>query len=265
LEPETGWHCSHFFYRFRREQTREFSHGEISKFCELLDPTSSLACARQQSYIIVGHKADFGVMAMGPDPLQINHLHQRLLMAFGDVLECTWSFISISEISEYVPTESQFAEGLMREGLDPNGAEFKQRLAAYVDRLPIMNQQRLKPNIPDWPAACFYPMNKSRAVGSNWFTEPFSHRALLMAEHGRSGMSFMGRVSQLITVGVGLDDWEWLVTLWGKNPQYLKDIVYKMRFDEASARYAEFGPFYTGYRASGSEILLHCGKGQSSS
>ncbi len=80
----------------------------------------------------------------------------------------------------------------------------------------------------------------------------------MMAEHGRSGMAFMGRVSQLITVGVGLDDWEWMVTLWGRNPQYLKDIVYKMRFDEASAKYAEFGPFYAAYRASAEEILKHC-------
>jgi chlorite dismutase len=26
----------------------------------------------------------------------------------------------------------------------------------------------------------------------------------------------------------------------------LKDVVYTMRFDQASALYAEFGPFYTG-------------------
>jgi len=34
--------------------------------------------------------------------------------------------------------------------------------------------------------------------------------------------------------------------------------VYTMRFDEASARYAEFGPFYTGYVATPAEILTHC-------
>jgi chlorite dismutase len=79
-----------------------------------------------------------------------------------------------------------------------------------------------------------------------------------MIEHARSGMAFAGRVSQLITVGVGLEDWEWGVTLWASNPEYLKEIVYKMRFDEASARYAEFGPFYTGYVSSVGEILAHC-------
>jgi len=59
-------------------------------------------------------------------------------------------------------------------------------------------------------------------------------------------------------VSVGLDDWEWGVTLWARRPDFLKEIVYKMRFDEASARYAEFGPFYTGYVASAAEILAHC-------
>ena len=79
-----------------------------------------------------------------------------------------------------------------------------------------------------------------------------------MIEHARSGMAFAGRVSQLITVGLGFEDWEWGVTLWAANPEYLKEIVYRMRFDEASARYAEFGPFYTGYVASAAEILAHC-------
>jgi chlorite dismutase len=80
----------------------------------------------------------------------------------------------------------------------------------------------------------------------------------MMAEHAKSGMKFAGRVSQLITVGIGLDDWEWGVTLWAGNPQYLKDIVYRMRYDEASARYAEFGPFYTSYVVSPQEMLDHC-------
>jgi chlorite dismutase len=31
-----------------------------------------------------------------------------------------------------------------------------------------------------------------------------------------------------------------------------------MRFDEASARYAEFGPFYVGYATSAEQVLQHC-------
>ena len=32
-----------------------------------------------------------------------------------------------------------------------------------------------------------------------------------------------------------------------------------MRFDEASARYAEFGPFYTSYIMSPAEMVDQCG------
>ena len=30
------------------------------------------------------------------------------------------------------------------------------------------------------------------------------------------------------------------------DPLVFKKLIYEMRFDEASARFAEFGPFYTG-------------------
>jgi chlorite dismutase len=121
-----------------------------------------------------------------------------------------------------------------------------------------MNRQRLTPEFPPYRATCFYPMNKKRKTGENWFTLPKEERNRLMSEHARSGMAFAGKVSQLITVGVGLDDWEWGVTLWGANPEYLKDIVYQMRFDEASARYAEFGPFLVGYVIDAFSLLKHC-------
>jgi chlorite dismutase len=84
----------------------------------------------------------------------------------------------------------------------------------------------------------------------------------MMSEHAKSGMTFAGKVTQLITTSVGLDDWEWGVTLWARNPQFLKDIVYRMRFDEASARFAEFGPFYTSYIVSAAEMLAHCRVGR---
>ena len=142
--------------------------------------------------------------------------------------------------------------------MDANSPEYQARFKGYADRLFEMNRQRLTPDFPPWPATCFYPMNKKRKVGENWFLLPIEERNKMMAEHAKSGMTFAGRVQQLITVALGLDDWEWGVTLWAANPEYLKEIVYKMRFDEASARYAEFGPFYAAYVSSAAEILSHC-------
>ena len=68
-----------------------------------------------------------------------------------------------------------------------------------------------------------------------------------MHEHGSTGRTFAGRVTQLITGSAGLDDYEWGVTLFAVKPDDLKEVVYTMRFDRASALYAEFGPFYVGY------------------
>ncbi|MCA9190048.1 MAG: chlorite dismutase family protein, partial [Planctomycetales bacterium] len=143
-------------------------------------------------------------------------------------------------------------------GVPAESDAYQAKINAYAAREPMMRKQRLYPDFPEWPATCFYPMNKKRKVGENWFTLPKAERHRMMSEHATSGMAFAGKVSQLITVSVGLDDWEWGVTLWARNPQYLKDIVYKMRFDEASARYAEFGPFYTSYLCDASKMLDHC-------
>jgi peroxiredoxin len=128
---------------------------------------------------------------------------------------------------------------------------------AYAQRLPAMNKQRLYPDFPPLPVTCFYPMNKIRHPLANWYQTPFSERSTLMSEHATSGIKFAGRVSQLITASTGFDDWEWGVTLWGRTPEDIKAIVYTMRFDRASARYAEFGPFYISYVVSPDEALKH--------
>jgi chlorite dismutase len=258
LVPEQGWHCGHFFYRFKRDHLAGLKGSD--EFIEALMPADDQQRPQRiQGYIVSGHKADFAVMVMDPNPLKVDAIHQAIMAGpLGVAIEPTWSFVSMSEVSEYVPSIELYRENMIREGAVPGSADLEARVKAYADRLPLMNHQRLSPEFPNWPAACFYPMNKSRVVGANWFTEPFSLRRELMAEHARSGIAFAGRVSQVITVGVGLDDWEWMVTLWARNPEYLKEIVYRMRFDEASAKYAEFGPFYTGYRATPEEILAHC-------
>ncbi|WP_202617339.1 hydrogen peroxide-dependent heme synthase [Roseimaritima sediminicola] len=261
--PSQGWHCSHYCYRFDRARLAQLTAAQLQAgreaFVAALENDGETRCERLQGYITSGHRADWILMMMDPDPLKIDAIHQRILSGpLGAAIEPTWSFVSMSEISEYVPSVEDYRKRLIAEGEAEGTPTFDAKMNAYERRLPMMNQQRLSPEFPDWPAACFYPMNKSRDVGRNWFTEPFSRRNQLMAEHARSGIAFAGRVSQLITVGVGLDDWEWMVTLWGRNPEYLREIVYKMRFDQASAVYAEFGPFYVGYRAGAAEILQHC-------
>lgn len=164
----------------------------------------------------VGHRCDFAVMALDEDLLVLHRLQVRLRQAgcaFAD------SFVSLTEVSEY-------ARNLTPERARP----------------------RLYPKLPPKgrDAWCFYPMAKRRKVGQNWYVLPFEERERLMAEHGVSGRKFAGRVTQLVTGATGVSDWEWGVTLFAKHPDDLKSVVYTLRYDEASAVYAEFGPFYVG-------------------
>jgi chlorite dismutase len=263
LVPHEGWHCLHLFYRFDRAGLRQLSPEEhaagVRELIAALDPQGPEATVRLQTSIVSGHKGDFALMLLDPDPIKIDAIRQRLAAGpLGHCLVPTYSFVSLTEVSEYVPTLEQYGQRLVAEGDEAGSATYQAKLKAYEARETIMRKQRLTPDLPEWPATCFYPMNKKREVGENWFALAAPERHRLMTEHGRTGMTFGGKVTQLITVGVGLDDWEWGVTLWARNPEFLKEIVYRMRFDEASARYAEFGPFYTSYICTPAEMLKHC-------
>lgn len=263
LNPGEGWHCSHFFYKFNRSRLARMTEGEIARgraaFATLLDPAAPEGTARFSLGLVSGHKADFSLMLMDPDPIRIEGLHQRLLASpLGQAIETPYSFVSISEISEYVQSVEQYGRKLLEQGESVESSSYQAKLNTYRQRLEKMNYQRLTPDFPDWPVSCFYPMNKWRHPQANWFQQPSSERHRMMSEHARSGIKFAGKVTQLITVGIGLDDWEWGVTLWATNPMYLKQIVYEMRFDEASAKYAEFGPFLTSYKMSAEQLLKTC-------
>ncbi|WP_437206985.1 hydrogen peroxide-dependent heme synthase [Planctomicrobium sp. SH664] len=265
-EPTTrlqeGWHCLHIYYSVDRAALAALSAEDraagAAEVIDLLNPEREGAPQRLLVSAVSGHRADLGLMLLDPDPLKLDAVHQGLRASrLGAALQPTYSFVSITEVSEYVPTVEQYAEKLQATGTSPDDPSYAAKVKAYEQRLPMMNQQRLYPEAPAWPVICFYPMNKIRHPQANWYQLPFSARSALMAEHATSGIKFAGKVSQLITASTGFDDWEWGVTLWGRTPEYIKEIVYTMRFDEASARYAEFGPFYLGYLMSAEEVLKH--------
>jgi hydrogen peroxide-dependent heme synthase len=261
LVPEKGWHFLHLFYRVDRARlaglTPEDRQRGVEDLRRVLGASTPGAPEQIQCFAVPGHKADFGIVMAGPDLRAIHDVQMSVqASSLGPVLEPTYSFYSITEVSEYVPDADEYARILHeREGLDPGTSMFKAKTASYADRLGPMNRQRLYPEFPNWPCLCFYPMSKMRTGDQNWYLLPFDKRSELMSQHGRSGMKFAGRVSQVITASTGLDDWEWGVTLWARNPSYLKDIVYSMRFDESSARYALFGDFYFGYILPPDELL----------
>jgi len=78
-----------------------------------------------------------------------------------------------------------------------------------------------------------------------------------MGTHARTGRKYAGKISQLITGSTGLDDWEWAVTLLAHRLDDVKGIVYEMRFDEVTARYGDFGPFYVNLRLQPTALWQH--------
>lgn len=176
---------------------------------------------------ILGHKADCCVMALCSDAWILRELQTRLVSAGLDVVD---SFLSLTEVSEY-------AAGMPQEMLDA----------------------RLYPTLPPdgLRAFCFYPMSKRRGDEHNWYSLDYARREELMRGHGKVGREFKGRILQVITGSTGIDDFEWGVTLFGAHLDDLKDCVYTMRFDEASANFADFGPFYTGIVCTLEDLLAH--------
>ncbi|HXY93728.1 MAG TPA: chlorite dismutase family protein, partial [Acidimicrobiia bacterium] len=222
-----------------------------------LDAVRSLEADGHQAllFVVLGHKADLGVMALGPDLTRL-HTFQRELAAAP--LTLVDSYVSMTELSEYTSTEDDERARIEAEtGLV--GAAQEASLAAWRERMEQYREHRLHPRLPLKRSICFYPMSKRRAAGANWYLLPFDARKRLMAGHARVGREYAGRVLQLITGSTGLDDWEWGVTLLADDPVALKDIVYEMRFDPVSAEYAEFGPFVTGLVGEPSDALERVG------
>ena len=224
LVPPSGWHFLHLYYRVDREALARLDEAARDlgrrQFVEALDLARPGAPDALHAFAVPGHKADFGLMIAGTDLKAIHGVQMALQSsAIGPALIPTYSFYSISEISEYVPDVEAYGKMLRdREGADPETPAYQAKVGAYAERLGPMNKQRLNPEFPDWPCLCFYPMSKMREGDQNWYLLPFEERAELMSQHGKSGMKFAGKVSQVITASTGLDDWEWGVTLWAKNP-----------------------------------------------
>lgn len=217
LSPSVGWGVLHLFLKLTPGIERESVIAAVKNFHE--------GDHQAVSFSVLGHKADLGVLAIGPDWVHLRRLQAALQ---GAGLEVASSYVSLTEVSEYTA-------GMPEEHL----------------------RNRLYPTLPPEGkrAICFYPMSKRRVAGDNWYSLGFDDRKELMIDHGKSGRRFAGRVVQLVTGSTGLDDFEWGVTLFGVHPDDLKDTVYTMRFDEASARFAEFGPFYAGIIAPIEEVL----------
>ncbi len=252
LRAQEGWHVLHLFYHVEHGTWAALGNDERyaakTRLASLVQEARALPSTQLLTFSMVTPKADLGFLLLTDDLHVANGLEKRLALALGpDVLTPAFSFYSLTERSEYTTTEEEFRSSLQNERkLDPGSEEFTAALADFRHRMEKYADERLYPQMPDWPVFCFYPMLKRRNPNQNWYALPFAERKQLMLGHARVGRNYAGRIRQVITGGTGLDDWEWGVSLFARDAVDVKAIVYDMRFDEVSAKYAEFGDFYFG-------------------
>jgi peroxiredoxin len=241
--PETleGWYALHDFRRMdwlRWKRVAAAERAAIVEEAAAFMRSTELAYETQAGssafYSILGHKADFGQLHLRPTLQELNALERDFARtALADYTTPAYSYLSVTELSLY--------EAYARGGTEDRDALMRQ---------PFL-QRRLYPPIPsaaEMPVVCFYPMIKRRGETVNWYAADMQERRRMMREHATTGRKFHGRVQQMITGSTGLDDWEWGVTLFAGDPLDIKKLVYEMRFDEVSAKYADFGAFYVGTR-----------------
>lgn len=251
--PIEGRHVLHLFFKV------DYSAWDLFDGAQRIEAKTALARLVQDiratpatqllTFSVVSPKADLGFMLVTPDLHVADAFAKQLALALGpDILTPSYSWLSMTERSEYTTSEDEYAASLEKdEGLTPGTPAFQEKIAAFSARMAKYLKDRLEPNLPDWPVLCFYPMSKRRGgPGQNWYALDHQARKRLMGGHARVGRTYSGRIIQLITGSTGLDEMEWGVTLFARTTSEIKAIVYEMRFDEVSAQYAEFGDFFIG-------------------
>ncbi len=205
---------------------------------------------------LIGHKGDLMLTHYARTYEGLAYM-QTLVdkLELREFLRPLGSYVSVLEVGLYDATAKIHAE-LAERPLTQNTAEwvgeFDELLRKQAESQYIA--PRLFAPIPARRYACFYPMNKKREGSDNWFSLAFADRARLMTEHGKVGRSYHGRVTQVISGSIGFDDYEWGIDLYADDPLVFKKLVYEMRFDEASARFGEFGEFWSGVQFSPEEL-----------
>jgi len=257
--PESleGWCLLHQLFRISWPAFMQASNDERAELAGGLQAFLEQVPAEGGSSIAVamlGHKADLMLVharrsfdALVQAQLDVSRL------AIAEAFEPTTSYVSIVELGMYEMT-AKIHEQLVARGLEINTSEYRAAMREAMQAQEGRVSGRLFTEFPKRRYVSFYPMDKRRGEIKNWYSTPFEKRASMMRDHGHIGRLYSGEVNQIISGSIGFDDWEWGVDLFADDPLVFKKLIYEMRFDEASADYGEFGPFYTGVQFSASQV-----------
>ena len=260
--PETleGWYVLHQVYRVSRQALRNVGAHSLDAWLararEVVAEVSQGAEGWSAVVGLIGSRAQVMLIHFRATLDEVGEAERRLAEEpLFDPLEPVYTFLSVTEAGLYHLTAELAREAGARGGAVGDEA-YRAQVAerAGAERESAHVKRRLFPPLPaDMPYVCFYPMTKRRDAGQNWYTLTLDERSRLMHTHGLTGRRYAGRVVQVISGAIGLDAWEWGVTLFAKDPLDFKKLVTDMRFDEVSAKYAEFGEFFVGRLVSGGE------------
>jgi peroxiredoxin len=258
--PETleGWSLLHQMFRIRWPEWQALPGRERQARAE--EAAADLAGMNHGDQgatalvTLLGHTGDLMIVHFrrGFEALQAAQLAVARL-GLSSMLEATTSYVSVVELGMYEMTALLHSR-LRERGLQPGSADFDGAFDAEMEEQSKRVAGRLYLEVPPRRYVCFYPMNKRRGEQKNWYAVPVEERGRMMRDHGVIGRHYAGAVTQIISGSIGFDDWEWGVDLFADEPLVFKKLIYEMRFDEASAWYAEFGPFYTGLQFSPQEL-----------
>jgi chlorite dismutase len=260
--PETleGWFALHQIFRL----TKQIDANRLAKLLDAatpalqpanksvtkapagqLDSHPGWSCVAR----LIGSTADVMVIHFRDSIDEIRAAQDDLTRTdLARIVEPTYAFLSVTEAGLYHLT-AELARAAASRGGMVGDEEYTRALdeRARAERNSPHVRRRLYPELPaDMPYVSFYPMSKRRDAGQNWYALTLDERSRLMQAHGLTGRRYAGKVQQVITGAIGLDNWEWGVTLFARDPLEFKRLVTDMRFDEVSAKYAEFGDFYVG-------------------
>ncbi len=258
-----GWYTLHEMWAVDRARWNALAAGERAQIAsEAAAVLESLAMSAD------GHSAFYGLVSQKGD-LCLMHWRRDLeaLRACETAVAATrlrgfllpaYSYLAVVELGTY-ELSGHAAAMLKRRGIEPGADGFD---AALDEEMQKLARPRLYPGVPGRRYLCFYPMSKRRGEQVNWYDLPAAERGAFMRGHGEIGRKYAGKVVQVIQGSVGLDDWEWGVTLFADDPLVFKKLIYEMRFDPASSRFALFGPFFVGIRFEPAAlgVVVGCGE-----
>jgi chlorite dismutase len=241
------------FWQAQPSAEREAVIGEASAW---LQDIAGVGETHSAIFSMVGQKGELLFLHYRKNVDALNRTERAFRrLRLYNYLRPVYSYFSVIEASLYEATAiAQRKAG--EKGAKPGSPAFEEAFTEAMAKECKTLEARVSRAIPDQRYLCFYPMSKRRGEQHNWYALSVDERRALMRGHGKVGHKFSREVTQVVCGSIGLDDWEWGVSLHSANPLAIKRLVTEMRFDPASSRYAEFGPFYFGIRQQPDDLAM---------